>query len=654
MSCLFPQAPNLSAYWTNIVNGVDSTRPATDEEWDPEKFYNPEPTSFEQIYCKRGGFITELADFDPLRFGVMPNSIQGADPDQLLALRVASEALADAGYDSSRHGINNFEVILGRTSAPGSGSMNLIQRGQTISQVLDVLKSLHPEYSQEQLLVIEDSLKASLNQCNSDTIPAVMPNVLAGRIAGRLGFKGRSMILDAACASSLVAVEIAMRDLISGQTDLAVAGGLHVNSSAFFYQMFCGLGALSKQQIIRPFDDNADGTILGEGLGMVVLKRLSDAKRDGNKIYAIISGIGSSSDGLGTSMLAPSADGEALAIERAYEMAGVSPRSIELLEAHGTGTPSGDVVEMQAIQKVFGTADTSWIALGSVKSMIGHCQAASGIAGLIKTALALYHRILPPSLNVQVPNTLVDWQKSSCYVNTESRTWIHPKVHPQALSATATGSANTVRRAAVSAFGFGGVNSHAVLEEYDDADEADSPILIREWTSELCLFTAENQAQLIDKLRRVEQFLQREPGIPLRDVAFSLSRTLKDLADTAIQRIAIVAYSVSDLRFKLDRAIAALESNEEELSIADVYFKSNLKDSSGKLAFVLPGLGAAYPNMLTELCYNFPDVRAVFDYVDHLAKSTKADLLPSKRYSPALKKHRPRLPLHWQRWIQQS
>ncbi|MGH7490035.1 MAG: beta-ketoacyl synthase N-terminal-like domain-containing protein, partial [bacterium] len=277
MSCLFPGAPDLASFWRNIVSGTDSIRDATDAEWQPDKFFNDKPTSFEHIYCKKGGFITEFADFDPLKYGVMPNSINGSDPDQLLALRVATEALEDAGYDNRKHQNNNHEVILGRTSCPGAGSMNMIHRGHTISDIMDVLRSLNPDYSQEQLRLIEEGLKTSLYQCSSDTIPAVMPNVLAGRIAGRLGFKGRSMILDSACASSLTAVEIAVRDLLSGQCDLAVAGGLHVNAFAIFYQMFCGLGALSRRQKIRPFDESADGTILGEGLGMVVLKRLDDA-----------------------------------------------------------------------------------------------------------------------------------------------------------------------------------------------------------------------------------------------------------------------------------------------------------------------------------------------------------------------------------------
>jgi acyl transferase domain-containing protein/phosphopantetheinyl transferase len=501
--------------------------------------------------------------------------------------------------------------------------------------MMDVIGALNPRFSQEELQSIEEGLRASLSQCNSDTIPGVMPNVLAGRIAGRFGFKGRSLILDSACASSLVAVEIAIGDLISRKCDLALAGGVHVNAFAYFYQMFCGLGALSRQQQIRPFDDSADGTILGEGVGMVVLKRLSDAIADQDRIYAVITGIGTSSDGQGTSMLAPSSDGEALALARAYEMAAVSPKSIALLEAHGTGTPSGDVVEMQAIHKVFGAADSAWCALGSVKSMIGHTQAASGVAGLIKTALSLYHRLLPPTLNVSTPNTQIDWSSSPCYINTQARTWIHPKVHPQVPESgreQLSVSDPAPRRAAVSAFGFGGVNAHAVLEEFDDEFESERPSLIQSWPTELCLFTGDSRDGLVERLLKVRQYCQDDPSCSLRDVAYTLAKANSD-SKAGTLRLAVVAYSVFDLKGKIDAIVSCLEQDENPQG-QDVYFVADCQRVSGKLAFVLPGLGAAYPNMLADLCFNFPDVRAVFDYVDQLAVSFGADVLPSKKVFP--------------------
>ncbi|MBY0548377.1 MAG: polyketide synthase [Candidatus Obscuribacterales bacterium] len=460
MSCIFPGAPSAVQFWENIINGVDSIREPGEDEWNPETFKNKPATSFGNIYCTRGGFITEYADFDPLEFGIMPTSVRGGDPDQFLALRVAADALADAGYHHKTFDGERAEVVIGRTMAPGVGSLNLIQHGQTVDQLIDVLKSVSPDRSDDELNEIAQLLKNGLEPCSADTIPAVMPNVLAGRIASKLGFRGRSLILDAACASSLIAVETAMHGLISGNSDLAIAGGVHVSSSAGFYQMFCGVGALSHAGIIRPFDDEADGTLLGEGVGMLVLKRLDDALRDGDRVYAAIVGIGSSSDGRAGGLLAPNVEGEVLAMRRAYEMAGLSPHTVELLEAHGTGTRAGDRAEMKAVQQVFceeTATGKQWCAIGSVKSMIGHTQAASGVAGLIKTALALHNKVLPPTLNVSKANSQVDWSDSPCYILSEARPWTsipkdEDRTHP--------------RRAAVSAFGFGGVNAHVILEEH--------------------------------------------------------------------------------------------------------------------------------------------------------------------------------------------
>ena len=484
MSCIFPGAASLSSFWQNIANGIDAVREPNAQEWNAS-FYRDKPkSSFGKIYCSRAGFITEYAQFDPLEFGIMPASLRGADPDQFLALRAAAEALHDAGYNHKTYDGERSEIVIGRTMAPGVGSLNLIQHGQTIDQVLDILKTISPDLDADDLEAIAQKLRGGLQPCNADTIPAVMPSVLSGRIAAKLGFRGRNLVLDAACASSLIAVEMTMQSLISGQSDLAIAGGVHINSSPYFSQMFCELGALSSSGTIRPFDDKADGTVLGEGVGMVVLKRLKDAQRDNNKIYAVIRGIGSSSDGRAGGSLAPNADGEALSMRRAYEMAGISPRTVELLEAHGTGTRAGDRAEMKAIEQVFSGSrrdedkKQAWCAIGTVKSMIGHTQAASGIAGFIKMALALHHKTLPATLHFSSPNTQIDWDKSPCYVITETRPW--PSPEPGA-------EPNQPRRAAVSAFGFGGINAHAILEEYVDSSGAKSA---QPWSSESGTATA--------------------------------------------------------------------------------------------------------------------------------------------------------------------
>jgi len=659
MSCLFPQAKDLSQFWQNIVRGVDCLRDVSSLEWDKDTYWDPESTTIEKSYCKKGGFISEIADFDPLQHGVMPKSIEGIDPDQLLALKVACMAFADAGLKRETFDGTRAEVILGRTSAPGAGSMNMIQHGTTVEQTLAVVRALHPEYSKSEIDAIKQALSKSLNLCNSDTIPGVMPNILAGRIAGRLGFKGRSMVLDSACASSLIAVEIAITDLLAGKCDLALTGGVHVNSFQIFYEMFASLGALSKKENIRPFDDSADGTLLGEGLGMVVLKRKADALADGDRIYAVIKGIGSSSDGQGTSMLAPSSEGEAIAITRAYEMANLSPHTVGLLEAHGTGTPTGDLVELTAVQNTFKPTEThhQWCAIGSVKSNIGHAQAASGVAGLIKIALSLYQRVLPPTLNVVTPNKQFDWKNSPCFINHRSQVWVHPQVHasvdPSLVPQLQQYSAP--RRAAVSAFGFGGVNAHAVLEEHLDKNEASQPSLLHDWFDEVCLFGQNSSQDLAAQLRTVAAYTQANADASLKDIAYTLSHQYQQkLADktsaqkAALKKVAIVATTIFDLQNKIETALKKVESPEaikteidpeiatdcNSQSSTGIYYHAHEKARAGKLAFVLPGLGAAYPHMLSDLSVHFPDVRAVFDFVDKLATVNGAEELPSEKVFP--------------------
>lgn len=660
MSCLFPQSVDLQAFWQNIVAGRDCLRMVNENEWSTERFFEPyadwrKSERFEKIYCRKGGFISDIAEFNPLKYGVMPKAVAGADVDQMLALKVACMAMADAGYESKPFNADKAEVILGRTSAPAQGSMNAVQYGMTVEQIIDVISEVRPDWDEDSLGRLAEELRRSLTVCSADTVPGIMPNILAGRIAGKLGFRGKSLILDAACASSLIAVEMAVNDLREGRSDIALAGGVFVNSFAVFYQFFCRLGALSHSEQIRPFDQSADGTILGEGIGMVVLKRLGDAIKDGDRIYATIIGVGSSSDGRGTSMLAPAVEGEALALRRAYDDAGISPTTVSLLEAHGTGTSVGDIAEMHAIEKIFleGSkegSDRRWCALGSVKSMIGHCQAASGVAGLIKATLSLYERVLPPTLNIEIPNDQIDWKQSPCYLNTKARPWIHAKAHPQLKMFDQTViDSLPPRRAGVSAFGFGGVNAHAILEEHEDPLELERPSLLSNWETEAFTFAANDLATLVDELNRLQSFLSRDLNHCLKDLAFSvncLAQATSSHGNTRLSddecpvRLALVCQSVEDLTKKLTLVEQALSSGKpfyDSISVREarnIYFSADYKLTAGKLAFILPGLGAAYPGMLAELCLHFPEIRMIFDFVDDLASKSTHTERPSQKIFP--------------------
>ena len=316
-----------------------------------------------------------------------------------------------------------------------------------------ILADLHPEYTVDELRDIRLKLKASLPAMSPETIPGLVPNIICGRVMNRFDLMGSSYTVDAACASSLVALANGVHDLRAGRCDVAVVGGVQVSTPALIYMVFCQLNAISRSGRIRPFDRRADGTLLGEGLGMLVLRRREDAERDGNRVYALVKSIGIASDGRSHGLLAPRLEGEELAMRRAYEDARIDPGSIGLLEAHGTATPVGDATEVTAIGRVFGAPSRGGprIALGSVKSMIGHIIPASGAASLIKVTLALRHCVLPPTL-CEEPDPDLGLDRTDCYLNTEPRPWIHGGQQP--------------RRAAVNAFGFGGINAHAVLEEY--------------------------------------------------------------------------------------------------------------------------------------------------------------------------------------------
>ncbi|MGH2894726.1 MAG: type I polyketide synthase, partial [Solirubrobacteraceae bacterium] len=466
---------------------------------------------------------------------------------------------------------------------------------------IDLIRRLHPEHSETELDRLREELQRTLPPISPETVPGLIPNIIVGRIANRLDLMGPAYTVDAACASSLIAVQHAVRALLAEECDLALAGGSQVWMPVATMNLFCRLGALSRRQQLRAFDQDADGTLLGEGIGIAVLKRLDDAVRDGDRVYAVIRGVGASSDGRGTSVMAPRVEGEELALRRAYEAAGVSPLTVGLLEAHGTGTPLGDVVEIEALTRVFGerTEGMPRCALGSVKSMISHTIHAAGIAGLIKAALALHHRVLPPTLHCDKPNPKLALERTHFYLNTETRPWIHGGSEP--------------RRAGINAFGFGGINAHAVLEEFTgDCRPAHQP----PWDSELCVLEGASAQALTEQAQELASVLDAGPHFTLTELAFTLSRKLGG----GSRRLAIVASSLEDLRKKLALAIDRLGDPDcrRIKTVAGIYYEAEPFGPLAKVVLVFPGEGAQYPNMLSALCLRFPEAREVFDRIDRL------------------------------------
>lgn len=619
MACVFPGARDLKTFWRNIVGRVDCIgEPPIGNLL--HRMYSADSNTNDRVYCKRGGFIEELPLFRAAEYGVMPRAVDGAEPEHFIALQVAHAALTDAGVPDIPLNRERTEVILGRGTFASRGLMSVMQHSLVVAQTIDLIRQLHPEYSTEMLAELETMLKERLPRFSAETASGVCHSVMAGLISNRLNLKGRNLVLDAACASCLQAMEIAVDDLSHGKCDAALVGGVQVSTNVPIYLVFSQLGALSRQQNLRPFDKNADGTMLGEGVGMVVVKRLVDAVRDGNRIYAVVKGVGSSSDGKGGGILAPQVGGEELALRRAYEDASLDPSTIGLIEAHGTGIPLGDMTEISALRKVFGERRNNGryqCALGSVKSMIGHLIPAAGIAGIIKTSLALHHKVYPPML-CEEPNPALKIDETPFYINTVSRPWVH-------------GHGGYPRRAGVNAFGFGGINSHLVMEEYQGEPDR---LIGESWDSELYIFTGRSRKDLIAGIRDFLAWYATPAAgeICLADIAYTLSTYNK-----GDSRLAIVATSTEDLRDKLGHTLRLLEDTSRvriKGRNGVFYFEEKLAEQ-GKLAFMFPGEGSQYVNMLSDICRCFPEARSCFDLLDRAYVSLKEEQLASQFIFPA-------------------
>lgn len=609
MAALYAKAANLASYWQNIVNKVDAIQEAPDR-W-ARSYVDLTSTESNRIYNRRGGFLLDLAEFNPLEFGIMPNSVDGGEPEQFLALKIARDALIDAGYRERPFNREKAGVILGRGVYLNRGNTNYMQHGVVIDQTLELLQQICPTLPEETWEKLREGLRGSLPPFGAQNIASLVPNVMAGRIANRLDLMGPNYVVDAACASSLIAVELAVQELQSGRCDLVIAGGVNATIPPPCCMMFCVIGALSHAGIY-PFARQAEGTLLGEGVGMVVLKRLADAQKDGDRIYAVLKGVGTASDGKSLGLLSPRLDGEILALERAYERAGVEPKTVGLVEAHGTAIPLGDRTEIAALSALFGDRQRMLpnCGLGSVKSMIGHCLPAAGMAGLLKTALALYHKILPPTLCDTV-NPELGLERTPFYINSETRPWIH-------------GDSSIPRRAGVNAFGFGGINSHAILEEYPEERSPNSPNLHRDWPVELCVFAAGSRTALLTDIERLQKVLQQTTDLQLVDLAYTLSQ--RCLAGEC--RLAVLAKDPRDLLAKLEIAGKKVSDSKARRwqMHSGIYYAEYAKPS--KIAFLFPGEGGQYPNMLADLCLHFPVVRQWFDLLDE-------SFAPDRDYPPS-------------------
>jgi acyl transferase domain-containing protein len=606
MASLMPQSRTLRDYWQNIVNKIDCITDVPSSHWSVEDYYDPNPrTAEDKTYCKRGGFIPEV-DFNPMEFGIPPSILEVTDVSQLLSLVVAKETMEDAGYSDSREfSRENIGVILGVAMGKQLGMPLAARLEYPIWE--KVLKS--SGLSDEDTKKIVDKIKSAYVKWDENAFPGMLANVVAGRIANRLNFGGTNCVVDAACASSFGALKMAISELVEHRSDMMLTGGVDTDNTIMAYISFSKTPAVTSSDNVKPFDAKSDGMMLGEGIGMILLKRLEDAQKDGDKIYAVIKGIGTSSDGRYKSIYAPRKEGQVKALERAYDDAGFSPATVGLMEAHGTGTMAGDPIEFSSLQDFFGKYDTQkqHIALGSVKSQIGHTKAAAGTASLIKTALALHHKVLPATINITEPNPKLDIENSSFYLNTQTRPWIKAE-------------GETPRRAGVSAFGFGGTNYHVVLEEYEP--EQQSSYRLHGAAGEVLLFGA-THAELISKLEATLNNLQANDGERY------YSQLLLDCQSLAIPktalRIGFVSESLQEACKLLEVGIGLLKSKPDAISWEHpqgIYYRSAGMDLGGKVVALFSGQGSQYLEMGREAVMNFPSLRQLYGKMDHLFKQS--------------------------------
>lgn len=488
LSCVFPGAQDASTFWQNIVNKVDSTQSVPADRIDPVHFSDT-TNPVDRFYCKRGGFISDY-EFDPTAFGILPLAVEGTEPDHLLTLDLVQKVLEDAGVFKKQVSLEKTGIIIGKGNYTGPGATRAIEIVRTGEQISSLLQELLPQVSAEDIEKVKHAFQERKGRFAADTAMGLIPNLVASLVANRFNLGGAAFTVDAACASALLAVDHAVQELNRGRCDMVIAGGVHTGQNAAFWSIFAQLGALSHQQQIKPFSSDADGLLIGEGCGFVVLKRLEDAIHDQDKIYAVIKGVGVSSDGNGTSVMSPSVKGQLKALQQAWINADLDEKQIGYLEAHGTGTPLGDKTELQTLAQFFGKEEMAQSAgIGSVKSNIGHAMPAAGIAGLIKTCLALHHDTLPPTLYCESP--IADMQKTRFEPVQEARNWSKtglPKV------------------AAVNAFGFGGINAHVVLEGYDMPKKDRVLILARPTHEELLSALRNHESEVGEGNYRVALF----------------------------------------------------------------------------------------------------------------------------------------------------
>ncbi|CAH9051649.1 hypothetical protein PSECIP111951_00438 [Pseudoalteromonas holothuriae] len=603
MASQFPDADNLYDFWTNICQKKDSMTSVDDKDnmtyWDKDAYYDPNPSKVDKTYMFKAGFIKPIA-FDPVEFKIPPVLIESISTAQLFALHVAKKAIEDANLINENSNLNRSKVgvILGG-AGNGNTAFSLLARNQTPMVRSAMVSRGLPES-------VVDSVIEKINECyigwNEDSFPGFLGNVACGRIASYFDFGGTSNMVDAACGSSHAAIKSAVNELRMGSCDAVLTGGVNLENSIFSFLCFSKTPALSKAGICRPFDEKADGMLLGDGVGLVVLKRLSDAVANGDKIYSVIKSVEASSDGKAKSVFAPRDQGQVYALERSYGRTAISPEDIELIEAHGTGTASGDETELRSLGMVFGNYDIAprSIAVGSIKSQIGHARCAAGAASLIKVSQALYHKVLPPTINVTTPNKFFADEKNPFYISAEARPWVKR-------------NAKKPRCAATSGFGFGGTNYHIILEEHQDEhqDAYRQSIL-----PEVVVLSASTPEQLQQVTQQALTDWRAEDGVAMFRQHLEQQATSVAPSDARLSLVTSDALHAATLLEKVLPLIVKQPEQPLEHPLGAFYRPKGVVENKNQVAVLFPGQGSQYLNMARDLAIEYPEFRESLSVAD--------------------------------------
>jgi acyl transferase domain-containing protein/NAD(P)-dependent dehydrogenase (short-subunit alcohol dehydrogenase family)/acyl carrier protein len=619
VGAILPDALDAKAFWQNVVTGRDSISEVTLDRWDPADYYDPDPKAPGKTYSKIGGWVRGVS-FEPTKLRIPPTVSAAMDGGQKWALLCAAEALRDAGHPDRPLDTESTGVILGNAMGGELHYLTCLRLSmpEYVHAISDtqVFQSLSPADRAALLAQLGESVGRRFPDTTEDTMPGELTNITSGRVAAVLNLRGPNFTTDAACASSLAALQAAVDGLTDHHYDVVVTGAMDRNMGATTFIKFCKIGALSPDGS-RPYDKDASGFVMGEGGAFFVCKRLADAEQAGDRIYAVIRGVGGSSDGKGRSIIAPNPLGQILALRRAWQRAGLDPATMTLLEGHGTSTRAGDVAEMETVTQLLaeGSPIKHRIALGSIKSQIGHLKSAAGAASLLKVVLACHHKILPPSINFNQPNPSIPWDKMPLFVNTKVQPWEKPSFGP--------------RRCGLSAFGFGGTNFHVVVEEYVPGMVTRREPVVQVPAS----FTGGAPGVTLAKDDRPPMLgnMLAVGGSDPRSVQMALVQAMErakagQVPDrqppgpdflAAPARLVIAFEDAADLLKKCEAALAGLDKNEPKkwrvLQSKGIHFR---RGKAGKVAFLFPGQGSQYVNMLADV--PDPIVRETFAEADRV------------------------------------